>query len=550
MKKTALMLACGMIFNLAGAQQKTDKQLATEFDKILNAEFKPNEPGVTVLVSRKGDIVYKKAFGMANLELNIPMKIDNVFRIGSITKQFTAVAILQLMEQGKLSLQDEITKFIPDYPTQGNKITIEHLLTHTSGIQSFTSMKDYNQRMTVDMEPEEMINHFKNEPMEFTPGTKWNYNNSGYFLLGYIIEKASGRTYAQYIEENIFQPLGMTNSLYGSNLKIIKNRVDGYMKDANGYLNATHVSMLQPYAAGSIMSTVEDMHKWNKAVHANKLLKKENLAKALTSYKLTDSTSTGYGYGWSFGYVKGSPTIEHGGGINGSLTMGIYLPKEDVYVIIFSNCECYSPGEMAAKLASLAIGKPYEHKTIKLENAVLQEYPGVYENKKGDLRIITIEDNQLYSQRGRNQKFKIQPFEKDKFFFEEETFLTIEFSRNAEGKIEKLTTSGRQPDEVWIKTDKTLPTITEVKVDETILDTYVGEYEINADFTFTITRVESHMFLQATGQEKVEIFAEKENKFFLKVNDAVLEFIKDDTGKVVKAILTQSGRSTDAKKIK
>ena len=177
----------------ADAQSPSPKIMTTEFDKLLSAQFKPGETGCAALVAIKGQIVYKKAFGMANLELNVPMQPDMVFRVGSITKQFTAIAILQLMEQGKLSLQDEITKYIPDYPTQAYKITIEHLLTHTSGTTSYTNVPEFQSYVKEDLKPAEAIDKFRNLPMEFAPGTKWNYNNSGFFLLGYIIEKASGK---------------------------------------------------------------------------------------------------------------------------------------------------------------------------------------------------------------------------------------------------------------------------------------------------------------------------------------------------------------------
>jgi CubicO group peptidase (beta-lactamase class C family) len=357
MKKTILFLAFGIMFQLAFAQQKEDKQLFANFDKMLSEQFKTNETGATALVARKGQIIYKKAFGMANLEYNIPMQVDNIFRIGSITKQFTAVAILQLMEQGKLNLQDSINKFIPDYPTQGHKITIEHLLTHTSGIQSYTGMKDFEKKMTLDLTPTELIDYFKKEPMEFAPGTKWNYNNSGYFLLGYIIEKVSGKTYPQYIEENFFKPIGMTHSLFGSDSKIVKNRAGAYEKDSTGFVNAPYLNMNQPYSAGSIQSTVEDLFKWHQAVHAYKLVKKESLDKAFTKYKLTDGKETEYGYGWGLGDIQGSPTIGHGGGIPGFLTQSIYLPKEDVLVAVFSNCGCNPPFDIGDKMATLAIGK-------------------------------------------------------------------------------------------------------------------------------------------------------------------------------------------------
>ena len=360
----SFLLTLGML-SIASAQSPVDPKLSAEIDKLLAAQFKADGTGAAALVARKGQIIYKKAFGMANLELNVPMQADNVFRIGSITKQFTAVAILQLMEQGKLNLQDEITKFIPDYPTHGHKITIEHLLTHTSGIKSYTNMESFSSIERKDMKPEELISFFKNQPMDFAPGTKWQYNNSGFFLLGYIIEKLSGKTYPQYVEEVFFKPLGMSNSFYGNDSKIIKNRAGAYQKGENGVENADMLSMTLPFAAGSLQSTVEDLYKWNRAVHAYKFLKKETLDQAFTPYKLADGTATNYGYGWFLGKVQGSTSIEHGGGINGFLTMEKYLPEEDVFVAVFSNCTCNPPSDVATKIAALAIGKPQVRAAIR-----------------------------------------------------------------------------------------------------------------------------------------------------------------------------------------
>jgi CubicO group peptidase (beta-lactamase class C family) len=357
-KKSILLLAFGFLFNLAFAQQKDDKQLFANFDKLLSEQYKTNEPGATALVAKKGQIVYKKAFGMANLEYNIPMQVDNVFRIGSITKQFTAVAILQLMEQGKLNLQDSINKFIPDYPTHGHKITIEHLLTHTSGIQNYTAKKDFGEKMALNLTPTELIAYFKNEPMEFAPGTKWNYSNSGYYLLGYIVEKVSGKTYPQYVEENFFKPLGMTKSSSDNDSKIIKNRAGAYYEvDSTGFINTHYLNINLVNWVGSIQSTVNDLFKWHQAVHAYKLVKKESLNKALTKYKLTDGKETPYGYGWFLEDIQGSTSIAHGGILPGFLTYSIYLPKEDVFVAIFSNCGCNTPVEIANNMATLAIGK-------------------------------------------------------------------------------------------------------------------------------------------------------------------------------------------------
>jgi CubicO group peptidase (beta-lactamase class C family) len=532
------------------AQTNVEKQLTAKCDQLLSEQFKAGETGGTALIAKKGQIIYKKAFGMANLELNIPMQPDNVFRIGSISKQFTAVAILQLMEQGKLGLQDDITKFIPDYPTHGHKITIEHLLTHTSGIKSYTGMKDFEAISRLDKKPEELIAFFKNQPMEFAPGTKWNYNNSGYFLLGYIIEKVSGKPYPEYVEQNFFKTLGMTNSYYGSDSKVIKNRAAAYSKKEKEFVNAEPLSMTLPYAAGSLQSTVEDLYKWNQAIHSYKLVKKESLDKAFTPYVLSDGKKTDYGYGWSLGNIQGNPSIEHGGGIPGFLTMGIFLPKEDVFVAVFSNCDCNPPEEIATKLAALAIGKPFEYKEMKADSNELKKLTGVYEMEGGDeQRYITYTDNQLFSQRNKSTKFKIKPYEKDKFFFES-MMNTIEFVRNKSGDVDKLIFKNKGEPTIWNKTNKPVPTVMEIDVDESILDTYVGDYELGPNFILTITREKNQLITQATGQGKIEIFAESETKFFVKVIDAQLEFIKDTSGKVVRLILTQGGQKMEAKKIK
>ena len=453
MKKTSALLITLWLtgFLAVVAQPGNDQPLTAEFDKLLSEQFKPSESGCTALVARKGQVIYNKAFGMANLELNVPMQPNMVFRIGSITKQFTAIAILQLMEQGKLSLQDEITRFIPDYPTQGKKITIEHLLTHTSGIKSYTNMKAFGDIMRKDMTPTELIDFFKNQPMEFEPGTKWAYDNSGYFLLGYIIEKVSGKTYPQYVEEVFFKPLGMTSSYYGNDSKLIKNRAAGYQSGKEGGTqNADQMSMTLPYAAGSIQSTVGDLWTWHQAVHAYKLVEKETLQKAFTPYKLSDGKQTEYGYGWFLDNLRGSPMIWHGGGINGFLTSGIYLPEEDVFVAVFSNSTGKAPFEVSQRMAALTIGKPLPA-PIQLDTTRLDAYVGVYEGPFGTnpkaTFTVTREGNQLFEELTGGQKLAIFPETDTKFFFKAMD-AQLEFIRDASGKVVKRRlTAGRQTSE-------------------------------------------------------------------------------------------------------
>ncbi|HEU4633570.1 MAG TPA: serine hydrolase [Flavisolibacter sp.] len=547
MKKTILLfLLCGILFH--GAFAQGDKRLTAAFDTVLKAHYPLNGPGVTVLVSRHGKILYKKAMGMANVELQVPMETTHVFRIGSITKQFTAIAILQLMEQGKLNLQDEITTFIPDYPVQGAKITVEHLLTHTSGIRDYTSIKDSADRSKTDFTPAEMIAYFKNQPLRFAPGTRYEYSNSNYFLLGFIIEKITGKTFEQYLEAHFFRPLGMSRSFYDKTATIIRNRASGYTQVERRLENAATISMTQPYAAGSLLSTVEDLFTWNQAVQSHKLVKKQTLDKAFTRYKLVNGKETSYGYGWRFGFIQESPSIWHGGLINGFRTMALYLPGEEVYVVVLTNCDCSAPEDLTAKLAAVAIGKPYADKEMVIASSALQAYAGVYANENGDQRIVHVEGGRLYVQAGRGPRVAIKAFKKDNFFFDD-PMITVTFSRNGAGKVDRLTIHSRNSNEVWNRSDKPALTQAEIKLDEKILETYTGEYEVTPQFTFAVTREKDRLFLQATGQPKLEMFAEAADKFFLKVNDARLEFVRE-SGKITKVILKQGGRTTDATKIK
>jgi CubicO group peptidase (beta-lactamase class C family) len=533
----------------ANSQNLNTKQITAELDRILSEQFKPGDPGCAALVAVKGQIIYKKAFGMANIELDVPMQPDMVFRIGSITKQFTAISILQLMEQGKLKLDDEITKFIPDYPTNGHIITIEHLLTHTSGIKSYTNVKEFGKLSRTDMKPEEVVDLIKSQPMEFAPGTKWNYNNSGYFLLGYIIEKITGKTYQEYLEENIFKPLGMNGSLYGNDITIVKRRASGYAPGKDGVVNSEFLSMLLPYAAGSIQSTVEDLFKWNQALHSYKLVKKETLDRAFTEYKLLNGKGTSYAYGWFLSGLQGSPTIEHGGGINGFLTNAIYLPREDVFVALFTNSTIKAPDFTSQKMAALAIGKPLIINKIVLTEAELDEYTGIYTDEEEKEVTVSREGTDLFVLRSGGQGRKMIPAGKDKFFFED-SFTTATFKRDASGKIVSALYDDRGKTFTIKRTEKELKEKTVVNVPEALLQEYTGEYEIQPGFTITFTREGSRLFTQATGQGKFEIFPESDTKFFLKVVDAQVAFFRDDTGKVSKIILYQGGRETEGKKVK
>ncbi len=421
------------------ASAQTKPYTAADYDAVLTAVFPEDGPGATALISRKGEVVYHAAFGKANLEHQVEMRTDHIFRIGSITKQFTAAAILKLWEEGKLSLDDDITKFLPDYPTQGQKITVRHLLNHTSGIKSYTSLERWDaQEHRRDLTPLEMIDSFKDEPMDFAPGDEFRYNNSGYFILGYIIEQVTGQEYGTYVEETFFQPLGMAHSSYDRTQNILPNRANGYGAGESGYLNAPYLSMTQPYAAGSLLSTVADLHTWYQAVVAGKVISPESFALATSPTVLNNGKTENYGFGWSLSEIEGSPAFGHGGGIHGFLTASTFLPEEEVFVTVFSNCNCNNPNGVSNKLAAMAIGKYQPLVAVAVSDAWLEAYVGNYELMPDFFVMVSEKDDQLVVRATGQGEIPLTAVG-DHQFANEAVGIKIRFNPGAEGEVPTFT---------------------------------------------------------------------------------------------------------------
>ncbi|TAE28672.1 MAG: class A beta-lactamase-related serine hydrolase [Cytophagales bacterium] len=352
----ALTLACiTLLCTTTTFAQSLDKKI----DSLIRAEFNdPDGPGGVFMIAKGGKPVYQKAFGKANLELNNPMTPESVFQIGSMTKQFTAIAVMMLAEQGKLTLQDPVSKYVPDYPA-GATITIHHLLTHTAGIKDFTKMKTLPEIAQKQMTPKMVVDFSKNEPVDFLPGEKFEYNNSGYVLLGHIIEVVSGDTYENFIQKYIFDKAGMTQSYYASDRRVIRNRAYGYHKKETGYVNKTTINFSVPFSSGSLMSTAADLLRWQNALNQGLFLKKETVQKAFSTYKLNNGSGFTYGYGWHIKDLTGVPVREHGGSIFGFKSMAVYVPSQDIYVVGLSNCDCHSPTQLTRDITALAIQHGY-----------------------------------------------------------------------------------------------------------------------------------------------------------------------------------------------
>jgi CubicO group peptidase (beta-lactamase class C family) len=407
---------------LQAAPQQTTAA-ASGYGKILSSVYKAHEPGAAALVAKGDQILFLGAAGMADLELAVPLSPEMVFEIGSITKQFTAASIMLLAEEGKLAVSDPMTKHLTSYPSYGQNITVEHLLTHTSGIVSYTGIPGYMAtKVRNDVTVQQLIDAFKDLPVEFAPGERYAYNNSGYILLGAIVEAASGMRYEDFVKKRLFEPLGMKTAYYGCATCIIPRRASGYDGGPGGFINQRYLSFTQPYAAGSLMMTVSDLHRWARALFGGKVVTPSSLKRMTTPYVLKSGEPTGYGYGLQIATLRGRRAIRHGGGIFGFSTDALYLPDQDVFVAVFSNNAAggsIGPGLPASKLAALAVGDPFlEFTEVALSEDVLRRYVGVYEISKEARRTVTLRDGALYTQRTGGALTRATPASPTRFFYQ------------------------------------------------------------------------------------------------------------------------------------
>lgn len=432
------------------APVRAEAPLAQRLDAALAPMFKPNAPGATVIVVKDGVPVLRKGYGLADVDAGTPLQADMQLRLGSITKQFTAVAILMLAEQGKLTLQDDVTRLLPDYPTRGQRITIAQLLQHTSGLPSYTNMFSFAMVEDKDKSVQQVIDFFKDDALDFTPGERWAYSNSGYVLLGAIIEKASGLSYADFIAQNIFEPLGMRDTAYEGHERSAKRRVTGYRAGIlGGYRAAPEISMALPYAAGAVVSTVDDLARWDAAISAGKLLTAESWQQAFTPCRLPGGGKCTYGYGWLTGSLRGHRMLSHGGDISGFNSQAIRLPDDKVFVAVLSNGSrsVVNIDRAAFTAAAMAAGDPFPpQRAIPMAKLALAAFAGSYRMADSGMRTISFDGGGLRFERRGRPGAGLRPYAVDKFFVEG-SLSTLDFMRGPDGAVTGFVLHGTYGDE-------------------------------------------------------------------------------------------------------
>ena len=526
---------------------KTDLPMPP-FSELVSNIFKSAQTGITsgvaVLVSKNGEIIYEKGFGYADVGNKVPVTPDTKFRIGSITKQFTASAILKLQEEGKISVTDKLSKFIPDFP-RGDEVTIQHLLTHTSGIHSFTDRPGFMKFVTLPVTSQAVVDTIKTFKYDFNPGDRYLYNNSGFFLLGYIIEKISGKSLAEYFSDHFFKPLGMNNtSIYQTNL-VLGNEAYGFSIENGKITKAQNWDMSWAGGAGAIYSTVKDLNTWNEAVFGGKVLKDESLKAAFTPLILNNKEKVDYGYGWSLQDIRGMKFISHSGGLNGFLSYLERQPENKITVVVLCNStpppDGIDPTSNAMTIAELMLWTDMAKQSsfasdLVVDEATLKSYVGRYDYGRGAVLIVNLDGKQLNAQMTGQPKFPIFPSSKNEFNWKV-VEAKVKFVTDDKGNVTNVIHYQGGQEIVAKKLKEETP----VTVNPSIFDKYIGKYDLGNQVFIEVSKDGDKLMIQGPNLPKYQLLPASETEYFAREVNIRLNFILNPEGKADSAILNAAG---------
>lgn len=527
----AIAISC-LPHTSAWAESPATKAGVTRYTEHMMAEFyRPDAPGAAVLVARGDEVLYRGARGLADVKTGTPLTADSVFRIGSISKQFAAAGLLKLVEAGKLSLDDPLSKYVSNFPN-GEHITVLELLNHTSGVKDYTHIAAWRDGpIEKDVSTAQLIATFKNAKPDFAPGEDWAYDNSGYALVGAVIEAVSGQSWHAYLRSALFEPLGLTHTGYGADPKFAAQQVHGYSLEDGKVVSAKVISMTIPNAAGALVSTVDDLLKWNRALHEGRVLKSKTYTRMITP--VGKAIEAQYGLGIELATVQGRPMLDHSGGIFGFESMLEYVPGPDISVVVLqnndSNDDDKGPDMIARKLAAAALGEAYPESTaIAVDATALKRFEGVYRIDDHNARVLRVVDGKLTAQRTGGQRSVLLPIAADEFLYSNDLDrFTVQ--RDAAGTVTgmRFFANGEPPGVLVARTQEPLPTERqEVPLLRTALDRVVGTYAAG-DRKMKVFMDGNQLKAQMGGQPPVDIFAESPDLFFMTAVDATLSFAAD-----------------------
>ncbi len=550
-KFLGMLLGILVVTTPVTGQESDMEQRGTRVLKELTAA---THSGVAVLVSRDGKILFQGGAGWADREKQTPVTAQTLFRIGSVSKQFIAAGILKLVEQEKLDLQQTLDRFYPDWPN-GNQVTLHHLLTHTSGLKSFTDKSDFMARVVKPTTADALIDWVKRDPPDFEPGKKFHYNNTAYFLLGEIITKASGEPWDAFLHEQFFKPLKMDhtgrfdNAMPPAGIALGYSFTDGEMKPAIDW------DMSWAGGAGALYSTVEDLYRWNEAFFGGKVLNESLFKLATTCDKVpAGEDAMNYGYGLIGYKIKRLPVIGHSGGLHGWSSNLIRFPEQNCTVVVLTNAMPSPPNLepqslthfLGEKVLADVIAKlPPIKEDPSIDAKGFDDYVGRYDYQ-GAIMTVTKKENGLFAQLTDQPQMQIYPKAKDEFFWKV-VDAEVVFLRNEKGEVigARHSQNGVAFTAPKLKADAVQLTVEQLKA-------FAGDYDYGSGATMKVTfdDKEKQLFAQLTGQPRFPIFPVAENEFEWRVVRAKVTFKKNKEGVIDRAHHFQNGFTIEAPKIK
>ncbi|KQY81880.1 serine hydrolase [Pelomonas sp. Root1444] len=539
----AVLLALLMGSAQAG-QPATPAAMAAYADQLLDEQkIARDGPGVTVLVARGEQLLYKGARGMASIELGVPMQPDQLMRIGSVTKQFAAAALLKQIDAGQARFDDPLSKYLPDYPN-GSKITLLQLLNHTSGVKSYTGIPGYmRNQIRRDLSTAELINEFKDQPVDFAPGEKWAYNNSGYVLLGAVVEAIAGKPWHQSIDELLLKPARITSVHYQASDKLFQGMAQGYtLNGQREVAPAGLLSMTQPHAAGALIANTEGLWRWNQALHGGKLISQASYQRMTTPEG--PAKAHHYGFGIGTDVLRDQLVLAHNGGIHGFGSLLNYLPKSQITIVILRNSDApgFATGLVARKLAAFAIGEPFaEHKPVAVPVEQLAGAEGVYTREDKRSRTLRLKDGVLQSQRAGGAAAALIPLGQDHFAFPD-SINELRLERAADGKVAgmRVFNNGEKEGERWTRSGELPPEPAFITLDPAQMQALVGDYSSPQFSIKVFIDDKGRLQGQAPGQPAFELMAASARQIHVPQVAAQLDFSPEE-GKAASVTLNQGG---------
>jgi D-alanyl-D-alanine carboxypeptidase len=546
-ERTTVATAARLLPAPAWEGHSATKASVTRYTEHMMADFyQADAPGAAVLVARGDEVLYRGARGLADVKTGTSLTPDSVFRIGSISKQFAAAGLLKLVEAGKLSLNDPLSKFVPNFPNSKH-ITVLELLNHTSGVKDYTQIAGWaNGRLDKAMSTAQLIATFKDAKPDFAPGAGWAYDNSGYVLVGAVIEAVTGEPWYVYLRRALFVPLGLTHTGYGSDPKFAAQQAHGYSLKDGKVAPAKVFNMTIPGAAGGLVSTVDDLLKWNLALHEGRVLKSATYRQMISP--IGKAIGANYGFGIERTTLQGQPMLEHDGGIFGFASMLQYVLGQDISVIVLqnndSNDDYKGPDTIARKLAAAALGEPYPEATpIAVNAATLKQFEGVYRINDHSARVLRVFDGKLTAQRTGGPRSVLIPIATDEFLYAN-GLDRFTIKRNAAGTVTgmRFFANGEPPGALVARTKEPLPSERqEVPLLRSALNRVLGTYAAS-DMNMKVFWDGTQLKAQMGGQVPIKIFAASPDLFFMTAVDATLAF---STGKEQPSTVTlyEGGRT-------